>query len=111
MRCTYVGGLEVPVDDLVRVDVAEAARELGDDVPYVLHLDGPPLVRIEVGRERVVGQVLLHHVEVLRRLERVAERDYVRVVALLQALQLARAVQLPAAGALRTGPVVRRERT
>mmetsp|Transcript_15236 Transcript_15236/g.45277 ORF Transcript_15236/g.45277 Transcript_15236/m.45277 type:complete len:379 (-) Transcript_15236:2214-3350(-) len=94
-----VGGLEVAVHDGLLVHVRERAHELPRHEADLLLPHRLALVLLEVARERVVGHVLLHHVQELRRLEGVVDRNHVRVVARLEALELARGVQLPAAGA------------
>mmetsp|Transcript_1611 Transcript_1611/g.5075 ORF Transcript_1611/g.5075 Transcript_1611/m.5075 type:complete len:351 (-) Transcript_1611:1928-2980(-) len=94
-----VGGLEVAVHDGLLVHVRERAHELPRHEADLLLPHRLSLVLLEVARERVVGHVLLHHVQELRRLEGVVDRNHVRVVARLEALELARGVQLPAAGA------------
>mmetsp|Transcript_11524 Transcript_11524/g.29508 ORF Transcript_11524/g.29508 Transcript_11524/m.29508 type:complete len:241 (+) Transcript_11524:459-1181(+) len=95
----HIRRLEVAVHDVLRVDVREAARKLGRQEPYLVHFDGPPLVGIEVLREGVIGEVLKDHVQVLHGLKRVRDARDVRVRARYQALELARAVQLPPARA------------
>ena len=62
---------------------------------YPLLLDGLAVVRHQVLGHGVAGHVLLHHVQVLRRLEAIDHPHDVGVVALDEALALARAVEPP----------------
>mmetsp|Transcript_31825 Transcript_31825/g.99855 ORF Transcript_31825/g.99855 Transcript_31825/m.99855 type:complete len:756 (-) Transcript_31825:778-3045(-) len=98
-REEHVLRLEVAVHDGLLVHVGERAHELPGHEADLLLPHRLALVLLEVARERVVGHVLLHHVQELRRLEGVVDRNHVRVVARLEALELARGVQLPTAGA------------
>ena len=102
----HIGRFEVTVDDVVRVDVRQAACELRRDEADCGHVHRPPLVRVQVGRERLVGQVLEYHVQILHGLEGVGDARHVWMRARLQALELARAVELPSARALREDVLV-----
>eukprot|EP00964_Phaeocystis_antarctica_P004372 scaffold2368_cov72-Phaeocystis_antarctica.AAC.1 len=98
----HVGRLQVAVEHLLLVHVTERQRELRDHEAHPFLLDGLAVVRHEVLGHGVAGHVLLHHVQVLRRLEAIDHPHDVGVVALDEALALARAVQPPPPRALRS---------
>ena len=72
-----------------------------DHQAHPLLLDRLAIVRHQILGHRVAGHVLLHHVQVLRRLEAIDHSHDVWVVALDQALALARTMESPPPRALR----------
>mmetsp|Transcript_25383 Transcript_25383/g.51577 ORF Transcript_25383/g.51577 Transcript_25383/m.51577 type:complete len:369 (-) Transcript_25383:1176-2282(-) len=102
----HVGRFQVSVEHLLRVHMRERERELRNHEAYPLLLDWPAVVRHQVLRHRMARHVLLHHVQVLRCLEAIDHPHDVGVVALDQALPLARTMQPPPPRALREDDLV-----